>query len=355
MDYIESFGAILSPKDVRDYRGVCAVSEDAFPEEFELAMPKVKSQGQVGSCVAHSLASTIEYFNSVQGDSTDEISPGFIYGNRAEKDYTGIGLVVSQALNRVTKCGSVSTTLFNDHVEVPEMQNIVKSRIMELLPEAFPNRITSYFRLYDDAAIKASLMQNGPVVFAMTWFEDIKLVRGVINTAGKRGNSAHAMVIYGWDKTGWKIQNSWGTSWGNGGRAILPYSVPRSETWGIIDTYSEATKNKKIDDLMLTLETLNKALDETDKNLNMLEQALEDSKSDLDKKDTDYQNLQLQYRRLEKEYASQVKKITEYEQQINVLNQKLIDVEKPYRSAVGQIVAKLLNFILNAVQLKINK
>lgn len=354
MDYIESFGAIPSPRDVRDYRGVCAVSADAFPDEFELSMPKVKNQGQVGSCVAHSLASTIEYFNAVQGDSADEISPGFIYGNRAENDYTGVGLIVAQALNRVTKCGSVSTKVFNKHVEVPEMQEIVKSKIMELLPEAFPNRITSYFRLYDDASIKASLMQNGPVVFAMNWFEDIKVVNGVLTTEAKSSKSSHAMVIYGWNEKGWKIQNSWGVFWGTGGRAILPYSVPRFETWGIIDTYSEATKNKKIDELVLTVETLRKELTETDKNLSMLEESLRDNMNDLDKKDTEYMSLQSQYSKLKKEYTSQLKKLEEYEKQIDVLNQKLIDVEKPYRSAIGQLVAKILNFILNAVKSRTN-
>ena len=43
MDYIESFGAILSPVDVRDYRVACATNIEELPESFELSMPDVKN------------------------------------------------------------------------------------------------------------------------------------------------------------------------------------------------------------------------------------------------------------------------------------------------------------------------
>jgi C1A family cysteine protease len=36
---------------------------EIFPKEFELKLRGVKGQGSVGSCVAHSLASVIEYYN----------------------------------------------------------------------------------------------------------------------------------------------------------------------------------------------------------------------------------------------------------------------------------------------------
>ena len=81
-DYIESCGAILSKTDVRDYKAVCVATTEDFPEEFELQMPDVKNQGSVGSCVAHSIALTIEYFSRLQGDDAREMSVGFIYANR---------------------------------------------------------------------------------------------------------------------------------------------------------------------------------------------------------------------------------------------------------------------------------
>ncbi len=45
----------------------------------------------------------------------------------------------------------------------------------------------------------------------------------------------HAIAIIGWDDDleGWQIVNSWGAEWGNNGCAILPYSYPLMEAWGV--------------------------------------------------------------------------------------------------------------------------
>ena len=49
------------------------------------------------------------------------------------------------------------------------------------------------------------------------------------------------MIIYGWNKDGWLFQNSWGTWWGNKGRAVLPYNHPMQEAWGVTDTITGKT------------------------------------------------------------------------------------------------------------------
>ena len=49
------------------------------------------------------------------------------------------------------------------------------------------------------------------------------------------------MVIYGWNETGWLVQNSWGTGWGNKGRFVLPYNIPMKETWGVTDDVSSSS------------------------------------------------------------------------------------------------------------------
>lgn len=353
MSYIECFGAIPSPKDVRDYQGVCAVTSEAFPSDFELEMPSVKNQGAVGSCVAQSLSLIIEYFNKLQENSTATISPGFIYGNRSETDYTGVGLVVSQALNRVKKCGSVTTKKFNKHVEVPEMIELVKAEIMELLPDAYPNRITFYYKLTSDDAIKAALMQNGPVIFAMNWFTDIKVVNGVLTTECGESKGSHAMVIYGWNEQGWKIQNSWGTDWGINGRAILPYDVPRFDTWGIADTCSDSLKQKKINELTITVSELKRTVKEYEQELENLQQSLIDNINSLELKDTEYQSILQKYNALEKDYTLKIEKLQECEDQIELLNEELLKVKKPFNSTVGTIIATIVNFLINIVSKRI--
>ena len=56
-------GAIFSGYDARDYKLVYTATGKEFPKEFQLETRRIKNQGAVGSCVAHSLSSIIEYYN----------------------------------------------------------------------------------------------------------------------------------------------------------------------------------------------------------------------------------------------------------------------------------------------------
>ena len=235
---VESLGALFSKTDVRDYKIDCASAPMEFPDEFELEMPRVKSQGAVGSCVAHSISTVIEYFNRLQENSSAEMSVGYIYGNRTNTKHTGRGMYTREAIAATCKYGDVPKELFPYNEEVPEIIEKFNAQAEELFTQGQPNRFTSYYKLSNEDEIKTSLMQNGPVIFAMKWYKDIKVVDGVIATSQKSDGGGHCMVIYGWDKRGWKIQNSWGTGWSKGGKAILPYDVKIREAWGIIDTLS---------------------------------------------------------------------------------------------------------------------
>lgn len=247
MEYKESFGAVFSPKDFRDYRGVCCVAD--FPDKFELEMPDVKNQGAVGSCVAHSLATVIEYYNRDQANMTDKMSVGFIYGNRENSTYKGRGMVVRDAIGSVCDCGDVQEEFFKDHYEVPRIIETFEGKKDNLYSLSYPFRFSAYFALKTENDIKACLMNHQPVVFAMRWYSDIKVIEGVMTTLlnETEQDGSHCMVIYGWNEQGWKIQNSWGTSWGDDGRAILPYNVPIQEAWGITDNIidSEQMEIKK--------------------------------------------------------------------------------------------------------------
>jgi C1A family cysteine protease len=230
------FGALVSKKDVRDYRISCASAPTEFPKEFELKMPKVKFQGSVSSCVAHAISTTVEYFNSLQENDNEEMSVGYIYGNRTNTNHTGSGMYVREAIAATCKYGDVKHTLFPYNEEVPEIIEKFNAVSKELFEKGEPNRFTSYYRLYTADEIKTSLMKNGPVVFAMPWYKDIRIINDAIITSQDTDAGYHCMVIYGWDERGWKIQNSWSEQWANNGRAILPYDVKIAEAWGVIDT-----------------------------------------------------------------------------------------------------------------------
>lgn len=240
-NYIKSFGTLFSKKDIRDYKINKATILKTFPNEFELNMPEVKDQKDVESCVAHSIATVIEYFNRTQEGTYKEMSVGYIYGNRTNTTYIGKGMYVREAIAATCKYGDVTKELFPYNEEIPRI--IDRFNSCNLFNEGEPNRFTSYYKVKTLDEIKTSLMKNGPVIIAMNWHNDIKVVDGIISTPHQQGLYGHCMVIYGWNECGWKIQNSWGTNWGNGGRAILPYNIKIREAWGVIDTITNTKPN----------------------------------------------------------------------------------------------------------------
>ena len=245
-NYIEAFGAEMSDPDIRDYRIDAASLETEFPEEFELPMPSVKNQGSVGSCVAHSIALTAEYFNKLQYNSDEKISVGYIYGNRVAPLGDNPGMVTRFAISNYCAEGAPLEKDFSIHCEVPEIIYAVKEKKNSLYDPAQKYRFASYIKTATEQEIKTALMKNGPVIIAVDWQKDMCYRSGQFYSTFLYGKSGgHAMVIYGWNKDGWKVQNSWGEGWGNNGTAIWPYLYKIREAYTIIDADNTTLSIKK--------------------------------------------------------------------------------------------------------------
>lgn len=304
-----ALGAIPSPIDVRDYRIACA-SNVEFPAEFELEMPKVKNQGSVGSCVAHAISIVVEYFSRLQGDESKEMSVGYIYGNRTNTSHKDSGMIVRSALEVTCEYGDVIKTSFPYNEEIPEIIEKFEAKAISLFPKGYPHRFSSYYKCGNASEIKTALMKKTPVIMAMDWYEDIEVVDGVMQTNYQVPCGGHCMVIYGWNEHGWKIQNSWGTSWGNKGKAILPYDIPMRETWGVVDEISENQTKLRIAEL----EKANIELQNKINNIGDDEQLI---------------LAQEEIRKLQEE--------------IKNLKSELTELKKPYNSKIGQFFAKIAN------------
>lgn len=234
-------GALFSKPDVRDYVAKTTVSE--FPDEFELEMPKVKNQGRVGSCVAHALATIVEYFNIEETGWYTEMSTGYIYGNRRLSTHKGKGMYTRDAVRTVAKYGDVYQEYYPLNIEVPDAVEHFEARVDAIEDKGYYFKFAEYFKLNDEKSIKTCLMENGPVAFAMYWYDDIKIKDGVMHTACVKTSKTggHCMVIYGWNELGWKVQNSWGEYWGENGNVVIPYDVPLKEVWGIKDAEADSS------------------------------------------------------------------------------------------------------------------
>lgn len=192
-----------------------------------------------GNCVAHSLSEVCEYFNKQQEKTDKVMSTGYIYGNRRNSLSKTAGMYTREALSNMCKFGDVYYEDFPENVEVPKAINIFEERADSLKDKAYPNRFSTYFRVYSDDEIKHALMNYGPVIITITWYDDIKVDKttGVVTTTQDKENQSggHCMVIYGWNKNGWKIMNSWGIAWGKAGTCIYPFDLKKNETWGVTD------------------------------------------------------------------------------------------------------------------------
>ena len=234
-------GALFSKPDVRDYTAYTSLSD--FPAEFELDMPKAKNQLAINSCVAHALSTIVEYFNEKETGEYEEMSTGYIYGNRRLTTSKGEGMYIRDAIYTVAKYGDVPNAYFSANVEVPYAIEKFENEADKIESVGYHFKFAEYFKLKDELAIKTSIMENGPAVFVMHWFDDIKVRDGVMQTkcVKTKKTFAHCMVIYGWNEVGWKVRNSWGALWANNGSVIIPYDVPIQEVWGIKD--AEATSS----------------------------------------------------------------------------------------------------------------
>lgn len=240
-------GAIPSPDDKRDYHiSMYAAAAPAFPQEFRLSYTeKIKDQGNIGSCVAQSLAYTREITEETQSGAFKEFSAGFIYGNRIGtigELFGNEGMSPRDALQNLQKYGDVLIEDFPENDVYPVVRDLVKARREELYKKAEAYKITSYIRLNTVDEVKTALMTLGPVTAMFPIYPSFNKitkanpVAPIPDTAKEAFQGYHEMTIVGWRKDNtWVVLNSWGAAWGDNGKCFIPFTYPVQEYWSITD------------------------------------------------------------------------------------------------------------------------
>lgn len=234
------FGALPSPKDIRDYKlSAAAIKYETFPESFKLEPVMIKNQGVQSTCVAHALSSMVEFFNLRDTQHKYQFSTDFIYGCRTDTDYLGEGMFLRDGLKVVQKYGDVLYTQLPGNTNVPTAREKVFANFDILTEQAKPNRISTYYKIKTINEIKYALIHDGPVPASMKWFKDAKVKSdGLYTYTSKEIRSYHAVLILGWDKDKLIIQNSWGKTWGNHGLFYVPFNQIKDifcEFYGVTD------------------------------------------------------------------------------------------------------------------------
>lgn len=236
------YGCLPPTTDVRDYKIVPASSASPLPEIYKCQhLPRVKNQGSVSSCVAHVSSSILEYHAEREGNPA-KLSTAFIYG--IQKKHCGHergGMYLRDACKIVKDFGDMYEEDCAGNVEVPAAHSIAETAIEDVakLERAKQFKINSYVKLTKVNDIKRAIMNYGPVLASVRWYDTFKCNKDDVLCGEQSGDYGyHAIMLCGWCDEGFIAQNSWGKGFGNGGRFILPYSIPVREAWQWIDEES---------------------------------------------------------------------------------------------------------------------
>ncbi len=236
-------GVIASPVDIRDYE--IAASTD-LPEKFVCSpLAPVKNQGSKPTCVAHAAASLVEMHSERQHGEYVEFSTDFIYGTRDVGQYIGDGMCIRHALANLKRYGDCYHADCPTNSDVKEACEIVDARLDELRALAYPHRISSYYRCWNEKQIKTALIKHGPVLISMNTYNGATIKNDTYVWDSSKDHGLHCVLLYGYDERGWLIQNSWGKYYAGDGRFVLPYNFKINEAWGITDDIDDPIVIKK--------------------------------------------------------------------------------------------------------------
>ena len=230
------FGALKPKVDTRDYRLRAGASE--FPETYSCEnLPPVKNQRSVSSCVAHATAAILEMFNKTETGKFIPLSTNFIYGmqgvafGRLES-----GMYLRDACKIVKEYGNATEASIGGNIEQPKCTEWLKEKLNDNVYEEAQNyKVASYAKCKTINDIKHALINYGPVLGSIKWYNKYTLKDKIITFDKNVDYGYHAIMICGWNKNGWICQNSWGRNWNGDGKFIYPHTEKFGEAWSFVD------------------------------------------------------------------------------------------------------------------------
>lgn len=232
-------GAIKSPIDNRDFaiKSINISNAESIPVNLDLRekLLPVRDQGEQGSCVAFAI-SDIQFYHNCRDAGLDRyLSPQYMYNLRSVPD----GMIVRNALKLAQKYGLCLEQEFVYGKDTETREDVSKYPF-ELRISAKRFVIDTYVKLseIEPDLMKKAFVRHGPCMIVVPVY-NYGTTMWKPERFGQKIISGHAMVIVGYDDTGFIIRNSWGTSWGDNGYTKMTYDAFRPanvwEVWCLTD------------------------------------------------------------------------------------------------------------------------
>ena len=247
-------GLYASPYDERDYKfkNLVPVGAVEIPESYETPeLDFVYDQGNSQMCAAcaYNYIRYLQEKDEEQSELDSPFNPVFNYANRPKgEDFEGMYL---RSVCKKGKDGSVPNStskipfLYGSYIKC---KNYLNSRREELLEMAKPFAISSYYQCTSREQVQTAILTTKAVIGGLFIFNSLlKPEKGYVKYNKNRdlkNYGGHAIVLVGWKhekgKFYWRLQNSWGSNWGENGRVWIPAEYPWLENpYALVDMVTE--------------------------------------------------------------------------------------------------------------------
>jgi len=224
------YGWQKDPYDSRDYTHLLRVGAGGLPDFFVLdCLPSVRNQGSLGSCSGFGIGGMLTGVAKQLNVYKEWFSPTWIYnGGRL---YGGTLKWDSGAFPRncyeFLRDNGTLLEHFRPYVDVLDKTD---PTTWVCAREAKNYPILNYFRITEGIAGICSALADGHLIsLGSPWYESWLDVppTGRLPEKYKSIVGGHATFLYGYNLKKKVVfgQNSWGTSWGNEGRFLMPFSA----------------------------------------------------------------------------------------------------------------------------------
>lgn len=225
-------GAVPSPADHRDFiaQALPPLQHSTLPPvHLTPNLPPVRDQGQEGTCVGHALVGILDYYENKSGWGRKLSVRDAYAGARLLEPVAGEGAQPRAALKNAQQAGVCPET------DWPYIAGTAGTPSNQAESHRPPNRVGAYAQVGRTVAdLRGALVHQGPllVVIPVTdgfWTPD---AHGQVTYKGAVAGY-HAVALVGYDETrqAFRLRNSWGAAWGEGGYCWLPYGHPITEAW----------------------------------------------------------------------------------------------------------------------------
>ncbi|HEY7076174.1 MAG TPA: C1 family peptidase [Solirubrobacteraceae bacterium] len=205
----------------------------ALPASVDLTpyAPPAGDQGQVNSCAAWATDYTaMGYWENKQGAAGGLLAPMYTYSQLVGG--RNVGTQLDDHMDIAEQQGVDSRADYTqgdyDYVTLPTARQVANAAQWRLSGHTDLTVDPSGTTTVTQDSIKAALAAGNPVVIGLEVFTNFFYVtganHGLYSAVSGSVEGYHAVTALGYDATGLRIENQWGTGWGDRGFATLSWS-----------------------------------------------------------------------------------------------------------------------------------